>query len=158
MLLPWQLIPTPGEQGWFAGANQRGEKYLSHLVQSFTDMQLQPSQMVLIQKCVGTSLMILGKTIFTGFFTTQLFQSIIFTYIRLSWQTENHHSTTADSRYNIMKRFCIVLLACSFALANAKPQYGSSYQTKSQPQKKCKTVFDIEREEKFEKKCETKYV
>lgn len=57
-----------------------------------------------------------------------------------------------------MKRFCIVLLACSFALANAKPQYGSSYQTKSQPQKKCKTVFDIEREEKFEKKCETKYV
>merc|ERR1712170_87378 len=69
-----------------------------------------------------------------------------------------HHFTSTSTTQNIMNKFCIVLLACSFALANAKPQYGSSYQTKSQPQKKCKTVFDIERVEKFEKKCETIYV
>ena len=56
-----------------------------------------------------------------------------------------------------MNKLCVLLLASSFALAYAMPHHETGYRRKRLSDKNCKTVFDIVREEKFEKKCETIY-
>ena len=68
-----------------------------------------------------------------------------------------------------MIRFCVLFLASYCSFAYAKPQlysypalpnkpYQPQRESYERSQKNCKTIYDIEREEKYEKKCETKYV
>ena len=76
----------------------------------------------------------------------------------LDFEQKNHHFTNISTTQNTMNKFCIVLLASSFALAYAMPEPQSTYKRTQTSGKNCKTIFDIERVEKFEKKCETIYV
>ena len=70
-----------------------------------------------------------------------------------------------------MNKICILVLASSFVLAYSMPQNlgsqgstittsGRNRETYKQVRRRpnCRTVFDIEKDEIFEKKCETIYV